>query len=132
MLFLMGIGMRKGISQYLQGLARRQTSQSKKWVFRLSKAIRKPSRANHLIEQQPPLTKFDRQLGRGAPFSAHIYQRHEPAFVGFNHEVKRCSAYLNIVMGLRLLDGNLWTDGAVAEMFVRGRPKPKVRPVRLR
>lgn len=126
--------MRKGISQYLQGLARRQTSRSTKRGIRMAKVIRKPGQTSRSIEPQPPSNKFDRQLARGASFSARIYQRHELAFVSFNHDVKRCSAYLNVVMGLRLLDGSLWTDDAVTEMFRRGKPKPrsKVRSVRRR
>ena len=56
-------------------------------------------------------------LGDGPQFILRIYRRYRHKFRELAYEPKRCSAYLNVVAGERMLDTSLWTDKAMESMF---------------
>lgn len=58
-------------------------------------------------------------LGQGPEFVRTVYRRYRRHFAKLNNEPKRCSAYLNMVAGVRMLDGSLWTDRATESMLRR-------------
>ena len=58
-------------------------------------------------------------LGLGPNFVRSVYRRYRRHLAKLGHEPKRCSAFLNIVAGVRMMDGGLWTDKAVESMFRR-------------
>ena len=62
-------------------------------------------------------------LGSGPDFVRAVYRQYRHPFSKLGHEPKRCSAYLNVVAGIRMIDGSLWTDKAVESMFRRVLPK---------
>ena len=58
-------------------------------------------------------------LGQGPEFVRTVYKRYRRHFAKLDNEPKRCSAYLNMIAGVRMLDGSLWTDKATESMLRR-------------
>ena len=83
------------------------------------------TRSKKLTEKQnlttePELVRF---LGRGPEFVYTVYNRYRQELSKLGHEPKRCSAYLNLIARVRMLNRGLWTDKAVESMFRRVLPQ---------
>ena len=72
--------------------------------------------ARNLLKTEPALVKA---LGPGSDFVATVYTKYKTDFEALNFDVKRCSAFLNVKAGVRMLTGRLWTDAAVKSMLRR-------------
>jgi hypothetical protein len=72
------------------------------------------------LKTEPELVPY---LGRGPEFIRTVYHRYGEELSKLGHEPKRCSAYLNNIARVRLLNRGLWTDKAVQSMFRRVLPQ---------
>ena len=64
-------------------------------------------------------------LGTGPEFSLSVFTRFKRHFAKLKFDIKRCSAYLNLVAGNRMLNGALWSDQAIESMFRRALVRKK-------
>jgi hypothetical protein len=65
------------------------------------------------------------KLGPGPHFVWTVYKRYRFHFAMLANEPKKCSAFLNLVAKIRMVDGGLWTDKALESMLRRCLPKGK-------
>lgn len=111
--------MHKTTSRNMQRLNFRGSGRLFGWVPNFGKRSRRRSeiRAEKArLKTEPDLIPY---LGRGPEFVRTVYRRYGGELAKMGHEPKRCSAYLNLVARVRLLNRGLWTDKAVESMFRR-------------
>jgi hypothetical protein len=80
-----------------------------------------------MLKSEPELIL---KLGEGPEFVSKVYRRFLRQFSNLHFDSKRCSAYLNLIANIRMLDGSLWTDAAVDSMFRRCMLKGKMKKCR--
>jgi hypothetical protein len=101
-------------------LSLRQTAK----IIGAKKSSKRALEKSQFLKSEPDLIP---KLGKGSYFVLKIYRRFQHQFELLDHDIKRCSAHLNIVENNRMLDGCLWSDKAVESMFRRAMPKGKKR-----
>jgi hypothetical protein len=89
-------------------------------IIGAKKAAKRAEKEIHFLKSEPELIQ---SLGEGPHFVVKVFRQFRPRFEDLQHDPKRCSAYLNLVVNSRMLDDGLWTDKAVESMFRRALPK---------